>query len=383
MDPEHDPVESVTSLVHNRANPVTRDVLRVVVSDTTGVPSGVTEASSTAVVKTLCRDGAVVVPHWTAGADPTHWNYWNREALAYVEGVTDAFAAGGIRGPKLLDVVESPDGSIQLWLEEVEGRSGHGLTFDDHLRFARGLGVAQGTLSPPSALGQSLMSLPFLSKGWVRSYALSRPAGPVIHEDAAAWEHPVVIAGFGEQRHRLRARFGELYKSAPAWFHLLESLPRTLCHLDYWPNNAIAAGSADRADDVLIDWAFAGVGAIGEDPGNWVPDTIFDHFMDPERFEDLDERVWQAYAAGLEESGWQHPIELARLGMCASAIKYVWLPGLMVSTADHTGPTGYGGQQSYPLVEVFRRRGVVFERLLGWLDEAASLARALGVDLDI
>lgn len=379
-----DTAHSYTSLIHNRANPVTRDVQRVVL----GGESDFGEPGTSVVLKTICGDGRPVVPHWSAGPDASHWNYWSREALAYANHVTEVFTAGGIGSPELLGRVELSDGSIQLWLEDVDGRSGRDLALGDHARIAEGLGRAQGTLGPgpegPTAAQRDLLSMPFLSKEWMRSYALSRPAGPTIHQDEAAWEHPVVVAGFGEARHRLRARFGELYRDAPRWLDLMESLPRTLCHLDFWPNNAIVRTGPEqlgRPDHVLIDWAFVGDGAVGEDPGNWVPDTLFDHFMEPELFGELDSAVWQAYATGLESAGWSWPLEYARLGMCASAIKYVWLPGLMVSTADHKGPTGYGGQQSYELVEVFRRRGLVFEQLLSWLDEARVLVRALGLDL--
>ncbi|MGB6059047.1 MAG: hypothetical protein WBF71_12385 [Microthrixaceae bacterium] len=395
--------DSFSSLVHNRANPVTSDVQRVVF----GAGSDIGEPGSSAIIKTIRADGPQIVPHWPAGADSSHWNFWSREALAYENHVPDAFRVGGLRGPRLLDRVELSDGSVQLWLEDVVGRSGHELDLADHARISRRLGKAQGSIRPrvdgsspveieaeraaraeaqaqvpaetptPVPVQTQWLDLPFLSRGWMRSYALSRPAGPGIRDDPQAWEHPVVVAGFGEARHRLRARFGELYRDAPRWFELMESLPRTLCHLDFWPNNAIAVVGTDEPDDVLIDWAFVGDGAVGEDPGNWVPDTLFDHFMEPERFAELDAAVWQAYSAGLIEAGWPWPIEFARLGMCASAIKFLWLPGLMVSTADHKGPTGYGGQPSYPLVEVFRRRALVFERLLGWLDEASDLARSL------
>ncbi len=276
------------------------------------------------------------------------------------------------------------DGAVELWLEDVPVAGGlPWADLGDHERFARRLGAAQGRWGRPGAVPRH----EWLSRGWLRSYALSRPPGPAILHDAAAWEHPVVVEGYGDERHRLRARFAELYDDADRWLALLEALPRTLCHLDCWPNNAIAAPDPGGADatgapsgsDVLIDWSFAGDGAVGEDPGNWVPDTLFDHFLEPEEFHRLDRTVWGAYADGLDAAGWPHDADVARLAMCASAVKYVWLPGLMVWRADHAGPTGYGGQDGYPLAEVFRRRAVVFDGLLGWLDEAAALSESLGL----
>ncbi len=49
-----------------------------------------------------------------------------------------------------------------------------------------------------------------------------------------------------------------------------------MCHLDFWTKNLIK-----RSDGrlVLLDWAFVGDGAMGEDIGNLVPGTAFDHFI--------------------------------------------------------------------------------------------------------
>ena len=347
-------------LVFNAANPITEVVERR--------PSG----DGTAVVKVLRPDGQVTVDHWVTSTDTAHWNLWNREDLAYTSALTDAFASDGIRGPRLLDRVVRGDGAVELWLEDVAGRPGPVWDLDDHARFARRLGAAQGRWARPGAAPRH----EWLTRGWLRTYAMSRPPGPGILHDAAAWEHPVVVAGLGDERHRIRARFAELHDDADHWFGLLEALPRTLCHLDCWPNNAIAA---DDGTDVLIDWSFVGDGAVGEDPGNWVPDTLFDHFMEPDAFGVLDRTMWTNYADGLDDADWPHDPDVARLAMCASAVKYMWLPGLMVGRADHDGPTAYGGQEGYPLVEVFRRRAVVFDALLGWIDEASALADALGL----
>ena len=52
-------------------------------------------------LKCLARNrpipGSAWDAHWTRGAqEPTRWNYWAREGLAYKHGVVDAFEAGGI-----------------------------------------------------------------------------------------------------------------------------------------------------------------------------------------------------------------------------------------------------------------------------------------------
>lgn len=345
-------------IVFNPNNPVTEVVERARWRD------------RPAVRKVIRPDGPVVVPHWDSSSDPTHWNLWNREDHAYTSGVADTFAADGVRSPELLERIERGDGSVELWLEDVAGRPGAEWEVADHARFARRLGAAQARATP-----DRVPDRPWLSRGWMRAYALSRPPGPGIVEDDEAWAHPVVVEGFGDSLERIRVGCRRWWDEHERWFALVESLPRTLCHLDCWPHNLVAAHDGT---DVLVDWAFVGWGAVGEDPGNLVPDTFFDHFLEPGRFAELDAAVWQAYATGLESTGWPHDIDLARLGMVASAIKYLWLPGLMVENADHSGPTGYGGREGYPLVEVFRRRARVFDALLDWTDEARALAGRLG-----
>ncbi|MCB1257081.1 MAG: phosphotransferase [Microthrixaceae bacterium] len=352
-------------LVFNRNNPVTVSVERVY-----GRPHGVRSA----VAKTISPNGRVIVPHWTAGTENRHWNLWNRELLAYSSGLTDSFLEVGLRGPRLLETVEQPDGSFELLLEDVAGRTGGELTIQDHQRINRRLGQAQAiTMVMPDNESEpgdqaAWTSLPWLSKNWIRQYASTRLNGPTVYSEESLWEHPVVVEGFGTDRHVIRQGFGGLYASANKWFNLLEVLPQTLCHLDFWPNNAIAVSDGT---DVLIDWAFIGWGAVGEDPGNWIPDSVFDHFVEPEDIDTFESAVWGAYRMGLESHGLDRgTVELARLGMCASAVKYIWLPGMMVMNADHVGPTAYGSQEGYPLHVVFARRAPMLVRLLEWIEEA-------------
>ena len=150
-----------------------------------------------------------------------------------------------------------------------------------------------------------------------------------------------MVAGFGSARHDLRERFAGLLAEVDHWQAVTRALAATVAHLDCWANNLIVT---PKGDPVLIDWSFCGVGVVGEDPGNLVLDGFLDHFFEPEEYPEVDAAVWSAYASGLEESGWPHAMELARLGMCVAAMKFLWLPALMVRNAGFTGPTGYGGR---------------------------------------
>ena len=81
---------------------------------------------------------------------PHHWNYWEREALAYESGVTSTYSGAGIPGPRLSwPSHRRPSGDVALWLEDASGGGdsvpGTGWSAHDYRRFARALGVAQGS----------------------------------------------------------------------------------------------------------------------------------------------------------------------------------------------------------------------------------------------
>ncbi|MFI1030900.1 hypothetical protein [Streptomyces sp. NPDC020951] len=56
---------------------------------------------------------------------------------------------------------------------------------------------------------------------------------------------------------------------------IMESFPRAFSLLDLSP----ASVRADGADSIVFDWAFAGDGALGEDLGNYLPDSVPDLFL--------------------------------------------------------------------------------------------------------
>jgi thiamine kinase-like enzyme len=167
-----------------------------------------------------------------------------------------------------------------------------------------------------------------------------------------------------------------MHSSREQLLAVLGSLPRTLCHLDFWTKNLIR-----RADGsiVLLDWAFVGDGAIGEDIGNLVPDAAFDHFIPAASLPDLEAAVLAGYVDGLSDAGWSGDPALVELGMCASAVKYDWLTPLMLTAASAERQVRYGGDEEIDADYRFRERGLALLHNAQVARRAIDLAAKLGL----
>lgn len=343
----------VASLTHNRANGVTQSVERV------------RAGAQSAVVKVLSRRTEGVPTHWLPSEDPTHYNYWRREALVYRDELADAYAGSGLVAPRLLALHERTDGSISLWLEDLGWDDGE-WTVDDVVTTARMLGVAQGRLAVEGRPDQA-----WLSRRYLRRYSSARSVDHRLLDDDERWAHPLVA------RHdpgSLRKGTRALHEEADWFFDVSERLPRTFCHLDFWPANL-----AKRTDGTVaaVDWSFAGDGALGEDVSNLIVDSVFDHFLSADDLVELDERVVAAYVDGLSAAGWDGDDRLVRLGVWSAAVKFQWLMPFQLAHLDE--PTvAYGGE---PAVDPDRRyadRLGGLALLVEWAERARRLARVLG-----
>jgi len=325
-------------LRHNLGNGVTAGIWRV------AGPSG------TAVLKVTTPHGDPAGP-WAAGRSPGHWNYWRREALAYRTGLAaGAYAPAGVRAPRLLDALERPDGSVALWLEDARGAPGTAWTVEELAGFARRLGVAQARWigRPPGH--------PWLSRRWLRAYVGSRPVA-----EPVAWDHPAAVAAWPAP---LRAQLRQLWQRRADLLDAVERLPQTLCHLDVWPPNLVGDGE----ETILLDWAFVGSGAVGEDVGNLVPDSVADGLLDPGLLPELSEAVGESYRQGLARAGRPGPAGLVRRGIAAAgAAKYCWLAPTMLARlarGQRVGSPSYDPASSDE--EVLARRAGMFALLTAW-----------------
>lgn len=303
--------------------------------------------------------------------EPGSFRYFRREEVILESDVLDPYRDAGIRPPRLLGRFDRTEG-VALWLEDVEGRPGAGWSLDRFGDAAERLGRAQGAIAR-----RGVPDRPWLSRAFLRDYLdeHARRTRFDVLDSEAAWSTPLISAvvppGLREELVRLHADRSRFL----AW---LDAAPRTLSHLDVWPNNLFATDE----DVVLVDWAFAGVGALGEDVGNLVPDSVFDLLHPASILPDLDRVVFGAYLRGLRDGGWDGDERLVRLAMCASSIKYDWLgPAMLLRAMGDERPVGYGGAAVDDPTILFRARAAGLAFLVGWANEARRLADVLRLNL--
>ncbi len=333
------------ALRHNPLNEVTRVVERV--ADRTG---------RTVIRKELGppRDGAAA-PEWAASRVPWHWNYWRREAEVYRSGdLRASLAPAGLDLPAA-EVEEHADG-VTLWLEDVVGTPGADFDLGDHAALAAAVGRWQA---------QGPMAERWASHRFLRHYSTSRPAPLELVDDDDAWRQPLIRETWPAD---LRSGWRRLLNAVRDLLATMEALPRTRSHLDLWVSNEIRRPGGEV---VLLDWSFAGDGAIGEDVGNHVPDAVFDLFWPADRLDELDAACFGAYLSGLRDGGWRGDERLVRLGMVASCVKYAWLLPLLLGRASEPEHAAY--HRTADARVLYEQRGAALRHLVAWCDEAVRL----------
>jgi hypothetical protein len=292
---------------------------------------------------------------WSGSDDPRAWNYWRREVEAYgCEPLRRSLRDAGLDLPDC-EIEQSQEGAV-LWLEDVQGLSGTDFTLAEHVELAGRLGQWQ-------AAGP--VELPWTSTGFVRDYSTSRRARYELVADDAAWRHPLVADLWPPG---LRDGWARMLANRDTLLDVMERLPRTRSHLDVWVSNEVR-----RPDGrvVLLDWAFFGDGAVGEDVGNHVPDAVFDLFWPAERMPELEVACYDAYLEGLLAGGWSGDPRDVRLGFLASSVKYAFLLPLMLELTTARTHTAY--YETVDPERLYQQRGLVLDRLVDWADEALSL----------
>ena len=274
-----------------------------------------------AVRKTLALEGNTARAGAAAAAPerPAAPDYWRREALVYGSGLLDGLPAG-VAAPRCY-AAEEAAGGTRLWLEDVADAAPGPWGVARHALAARHLGRLNGA----SLTGRPLPAAPWLARG-VWRVRHGGADGRAFDELEALRAHPLVRelwpAGLEARARRACAdRFG--------FFAAADRLPQVFRHGDTVRLNLLGRRAPDGTEEtVLVDWALAGVGAVGDDLCGLVAQALTNRLAPAgPTLEELDAACFDAYVAGLRDAGWRGPGAAARLGFCAgAAVRYPLFP---------------------------------------------------------
>jgi hypothetical protein len=305
------------------------------------------------------------------GGEEGDWNYWKREAMAYRSGLLDDLP-GGIATPRCLEVEESADGIVRLWLEDVAPANDEPWSLDRYALAARHLGQFNGAY----LVERSLPDAQWLSTNWLRGWVGANEAA--IAHLKQVLDYPLVrqVLPGGVARSFLR-----LWTERELFLDRLDRLPHTLCHLDAFRRNLLDRRLSDGSHQTLaLDWAFMGKGAVGEDLGPLIQASV--EFFEAEGIaaQELEEATFQGYLTGLADAGWRGDPQVVRFGYAAStALRYgvgtvrLVLP-ILLDERLHARVEELLGR---PMEEILKMWAAETGRMVPLTDEAHQLAEVL------
>jgi hypothetical protein len=306
-----------------------------------------------------------------ANRDASAWNYYRREPDAYQSGWLDDLP-GGLAAPRSFGVIEHPDGTCWIWLEDITDEIGSHWPLEQYGVVARHLGQFNGAY----LVDRPMPSWPWLSSGWWRKYiAESAPAIPLIRDSLG---HPLVRRGWpGDASERLF----RLWEERGLFLDALDRLPQTLCHLDLFRRNLFARKTADGDDQtVVIDWSYVGRGAIGQELVPLVLAGVAFNEVDFAQAQALEDIAFDGYLEGLHQAGWRGDPRQVRLGYTAASLRYRFAElgnamSLILDESQHSWAERVFGRPMEEIEDHWAQVGKMVDSLT---DEARGLMDTLG-----
>lgn len=299
--------------------------------------------------------------------EPSAWNYWKREALAYQDGLLDDLP-GQLAAPRCFGVQYISEIEVWIWLQAIPAESPVDWPLSRYGVAARHLGQFNGVYLS----GRSMPSHSWLSHGRVEEWLVEASVViPRLHDFLG---HPLVNTWFAndnaDRTSRIWSRRQELLDG-------IAKLPRTLCHHDAFRRN-LSAATDQRNQEITfaVDWAVLGAGVIGEEIATTFSVSL--QFLDcgAQFAPQLDALIYEGYLAGLHDADWRGQPELARFGFTASAVLFMglggaggWLPWLIDENEQHE-IEGYLG---HPIEDIVNQWSTMQAYLLDLGDEALTL----------
>ena len=318
--------------------------------------------------------------------EPTDWNYWKREALAFRSGLLDGWP-GPLWPVRACAVDEVAADEVWIWLQACGDAQAKSVWDLDQLAStAHDLGAfaAQWATAPPDRNRHPWLAHRWVD-GWVatvRTLGADHAAG---HD--GCWTTALIRDAVSASTPR---RVADLMATADLLQDRLASLPVTLAHHDaQWSNAFSAEESGLGPGTVLIDWSYLGLAPVGTDLGVHLGLNLANGAVDPRRAEDHDRSATEAYLRGLREHGWAGSTDAVLFARAASAAVVTgtllaaqasWLcPEMLPMIGDDmsTWPQSAAQQQHTDVATVMAGWAATFNFVLDLFDEAVRLSDRL------
>jgi hypothetical protein len=157
---------------------------------------------------------------------PTDWNYWKREALVYLSGYLTGLDASVIP-VKCYKVVEHVDGSIWLWLEDLQSIGDKRWSLDRLILAARHFGeFGAFYLNEQDGAKVSWLCTNFLRK-WVKGAEAFGVLDTILNP--ITWKNEVIKQALPVP---VADRIMQLIEDSQKLLSILEIQQKTLCHND-------------------------------------------------------------------------------------------------------------------------------------------------------
>lgn len=317
------------------------------------------------VLKVLCQAPEGRAP---GSSEQEHVLYWKREALVYQSDLLEDLP-GSLRGPRCYAVMEQPDESVWLWLEDVNDLYGPCWPLEQYARAGHQLGQLNGAY----LAGRPLPSYPWL----VRT---GSPRGLLEHSawmwniayNPSTWQHPRLRAAFPLP---IAFRLLQLWEDRSPLLDVLERLPQTFCHLDAWRGNFITAPQREGHHQLIaIDWAYPGLGTIATDIGDLFAPSFALFGVEQCDPYTLDTTIFESYLQGLSSVGWQADRRMVRCAFAIfTALKYGCFIHWLYQITDESLHVFWERRTGHSLDECLQKQASLIYYLLDLADEARQL----------
>lgn len=261
------------------------------------------------------------------GRSARHSHYWRREARFYDSELPARLETPEARTPRPL-FVEDHGHEVWIWLEDIADDIPGPWPADRLIRAAQqvaGLTAA----SAPAALVPDPALLPHALRAWVDDL---QAANITAAADRRTWSHPHIKITLPDGN---LARMRRLFEDRDVLLDALAAAPQAVVHLDAHRRNVLTANGPQGESSVLIDWAYAGTGAVGEDLGSLVGMTFMLGEIAPCDTRDVSNAAFDAYIEGLRSAGWDGDERRVRFaGHATCALQAGMLSSNLAGLAD-------------------------------------------------